>query len=390
MTKENIMNTYGRFDITFNQGKGSFLYDINGKEYLDFVAGIAVNCLGHCHPKIVDTIKNQSEKLIHISNLYWNSEQIKLAELLSKYSDHNEVFFNNSGTEACETALKLARKYGYTKEDSTKNIILYMENSFHGRTMGALSVTGQEKYQEKFKPLISGVEQVKFNDIKDLTEKMNKNVCAIIVEPIQGEGGIIPAHKEFLYAARQLCNDYDALLIFDEVQCGVGRTGKLFAYQNFGIVPDVICMAKGLGAGYPIGAVLANTKAASAFEPGDHGCTFGGSPLACAVSIAVLDELINKSIINDVNKKSDYLIDKINELKNSYKMIERVNGLGLMLGIQFNESVNTKDIVNRCFKEGLLLVGAGNNVIRLVPPLTVKYNEIDQAMSILEKVLKFI
>ncbi|QEK10942.1 aspartate aminotransferase family protein [Crassaminicella thermophila] len=384
MGKNNIMNTYARFDVIFEKGFGSKVWDIEGKEYIDFVSGVAVNCLGHSHKAITKALSEQSENLIHISNLYWNTNQFKLAKKLVDLSDHDQVFFCNSGTEAVETGLKLARKYGKMKNNN-KNTILYMKNSFHGRTLGALAVTGQEKYQKDFLPLMEGFDSVNFNDIEDLEKKINENTCAVIIEPIQGEGGIIKAEKAFLQKARELCNKFDALLIFDEVQCGIGRVGTLFAYQSFGVIPDVICMAKGLGGGFPIGAVIAKKKAAIAFVPGDHGCTFGGSPLACAVSLAVLEELVDKGIINKVNEKSKYFVDKLEELKCKYDVIESIQGIGLMLGIKVKKE--PKNIVNKCFEKGLLLVGAGKDVVRILPPLNVLEEEIDKAVTILEEVL---
>ncbi len=385
MNKTNIMNTYARFNAVLDYGEGTFVYDVEGKEYLDFVAGIAVNCLGHNHPAIINAINEQSKKLMHISNLYWNKPQLELAKILVENSEHDQVFFCNSGTEATEIALKLARKYGKINGSKEKSQILYMENSFHGRTMGALSITGQEKYQKSFTPLMGGVEAVSFNNIDDLTKKMNDKVCGVILEPIQGEGGIVSAEKDFLEKAKELCKTYDALLIYDEVQCGVGRTGKLFAYEKYGVVPDVVCMAKGLGGGFPIGAVIATKKAAESFEPGDHGCTFGGNPLACAVSHAVLKELIDGGIIEKVDAKSLYFIEKINELKEKHDVIKGVQGMGLLLGIVL--SSNIKEFIGKCMEKGLLLVGAGQNVVRIVPPLTVSYEEIDKAVDIMREVL---
>jgi acetylornithine/N-succinyldiaminopimelate aminotransferase len=385
MYNDNMINTYTRFDVVFEKGSGPWLYDANGKKYLDFVAGIAVNCLGHSHPAIIEAIGKQSKKLIHVSNLYWNQPQIELAEKLAAYSDHKKVFFTNSGAEAVETALKLARKYGKLQGGEKKQQILYMKNSFHGRTLGALAVTGQEKYQKDFMPLMKGVESVFFNDIDDLRSKVSENTCGIILEPIQGEGGIIPAEKSFLQEARRLCDKVNALLIFDEIQCGIGRTGNLFAYQKFDVTPDVICLAKGLAGGFPIGAVLATEKAASAFSPGDHGCTFGGNPLACATSLVVLEELMEQNVIEGVTEKSIYLKERLNKLKTTYPIIKEIRGIGLMLGICFDCDI--KPIVGKCFENGLLVVGAGTNVIRLVPPLNVKIEEIDKAIEILQEVL---
>ncbi|WZL73251.1 aspartate aminotransferase family protein [Clostridiaceae bacterium 35-E11] len=383
MSKNYIMNTYVRFDVTFEKGLGTKVYDTQGKEYIDFVSGVAVNCLGHSHPAMVKTLEEQSKKLIHVSNLYWNAHQIALAKKLCHYSNHDEVFFCNSGTEAVETALKLGRKYGRTKGGMHKNEILYMKNSFHGRTLGALRVTGQEKYQKDFMPLMEGIKEVVFNNIEDLKEKINANTCAVILEPIQGEGGIIEVDTAFLKAARSLCDEMNALLIFDEVQCGMGRTGKLFAYQTFGVIPDVICMAKGLGGGFPIGATLATKKAASAFVPGDHGCTFGGSPLACAVSLTVLEELMEKNIVDQVSEKSQYFVEKLVHLKSQYPLIESIQGKGLMLGIKLTDQM--KAVVGKCFEKGFLVVGAGEQVIRFLPPLNVTIEEMDEAINILKE-----
>lgn len=385
MEKNNLMNTYGRFDVIFEKGIGTKIYDTNGVEYLDFVSGVAVNCLGHSHPIMVKALSEQSKKIIHVSNYYWNTEHIKLSEKLIEHCDHNKVFFCNSGTEAIEGALKLARKYGKS-QNTNKDIILYMDNSFHGRTMGALSVTGQEKYQQDFLPLIPRVKKINFNDIEDLYENFTNEVCGIIIEPIQGEGGINAASTEYLKEARKLCDRFNALLIFDEIQCGMGRIGNLFAYKQFDVIPDVIPIAKALGGGFPIGAVIANEKAAKAFVPGDHGSTFGGNPLGCAVALAVITELTDGGVINSVQEKGSYLEEKLNELKNKYSLINEVKGMGLLLGISINTS--PKEFTNLCFKKGLLVVTAGTDVIRLLPPLNVTVEEIDAAVKILEEAIK--
>lgn len=385
MNKNNLMNTYSTVDVTFEKGLGSKVYDINGKEYIDFVSGVAVNCLGHSHPSIIEALNKQSNNLIHISNLYWNKEQLELAQKLCNYSDHDKVFFCNSGTEAVEAAIKLARKYGINNGTSKKNEIIFMENSFHGRTIGALSITGQEKYQKDFMPLMSGAKSAKFNDIDDLKNKIDENTCAVIIEPIQGEGGIIPAEIDFLKEVKELCVKYNALLIFDEIQCGIGRTGSLFAYEKFEVIPDVICMAKGLGGGFPIGAVLATQKAADAFTPGDHGCTFGGNPLGCSVSLAVLNELMDKGILDKVDEKSEYITNKLSKLKEKYEVIDKIQGIGLMLGIKL--SIDKSKLINKCFEKELLLVGAGDNVVRILPPLNVSKEDIDQFLNILDEAL---
>jgi acetylornithine/N-succinyldiaminopimelate aminotransferase len=383
MSKNNLMNTYGRFDVTFEKGIGTKIYDVNGKEYIDFVSGVAVNCLGHSNPVIINTITEQAHQLTHISNYYWNTKHTLLAEKLTKNCDHSQVFFCNSGTEAIEGALKVARKYGKSKGNQDKNIILYMNNSFHGRSMGALSVTGQPKYQKDFMPLIGGVQEVKFNDIEDLNKHFNENVCGVIIEPIQGEGGINPANAEFLQEARRLCDKFDALLIFDEIQCGMGRLGSLFAYKKFSVVPDVVAIAKALGGGFPIGAFLTNERA-SALVPGDHGSTFGGNPLGCAISLAVLTELVDNGVVASVDEKSAYLKEKLNSLKGKYGVINEVKGMGLLIGISVQDP---KGFMNACFSKGLLVVTAGADVVRLLPPLNVTLAEIDEALVIIESVL---
>lgn len=385
MSKGNIMNTYGRFDVVFEKGLGCKLYDDNGNEYLDFVSGVAVNCLGHSHPAIINAITKQSKDLMHVSNYYWCKQAIELSEKLCSFSDHKSVFFCNSGTEAMECGVKIGRKYGKIKGGENKNVVIYMENSFHGRTMGALSVTGQKKYQEDFMPLLGGTRSAKFNDIEDLKSKMGNEVCAIIMEPIQGEGGINSVVVEYLEQVKELCDKYDALLIFDEIQCGVGRLGTLFAYQTFKVAPDVICMAKGLAGGFPIGAVMTNEKA-SVLVPGDHGSTFGGNPLACAVSLAVLGELVDGGVLDKVNEKSEYMISKLKELKGKYNQIEEIKGIGLLLGIKLN--VDVKEFSKKCFENKLLAVTAGKDVIRLLPPLNVEKGDIDKSMELLEKVLQ--
>lgn len=386
MSKNNLMNTYGRFNVTFEKGMGAKIYDIGGREYIDFVSGVAVNCLGHSHPVIINALSEQSNKLIHLSNYYWNTQNVALAEKLMEHCDHTQVFFCNSGTEAIEGSLKLARKYGKLNGDSDKNIILYMDNSFHGRSMGALSVTGQEKYQQDFLPLIGGVQKVRFNDIEDLNRNFSDKVCGIIIEPIQGEGGINAANVEFLEEARKLCDKFNALLIFDEIQCGMGRLGSLFAYKKFGVIPDVISIAKALGGGFPIGAFIANEKASKAFVPGDHGSTFGGNPLGCAVSLAVLKELTDGGVIDKIDEKNIYIKEKLEELKNKYNVIDEIKGMGLLIGMAIK--TNPKEFMNLCFENRLLVATAGSNVVRLLPPLNVTKEEINSALSILETVMK--
>ena len=383
MSENYIMNTYGRFNVTFKKGLGCKLYDTNDVEYIDFVSGVAVNCLGHSHPTIVNAIVEQSNKLMHISNYYYNETHMELAKKLIENSDHKNVFFCNSGTEAIEGALKLARKHG--KLHGGKSTIIYMDNSFHGRTMGALSVTGQGKYQDAFMPLIGGVKKVPFNDLSALKTAFTEDVCGVIIEPIQGEGGINPVEKDYLIALKTLCEENEALLIFDEVQCGIGRLGSLFAYEKFGVIPDVIAIAKGLGGGFPIGAFIAGEKAAEVLVPGDHGSTFGGNPLACAVALAVLTELIDGKVIASVEEKSEYIFGKLNALKEKYPVIKKVKGMGLLVGFELDYDVKT--FMNKCFEKKLLLISAGSSVIRLLPPLNVEIKDIDAAFLLLEQVL---
>lgn len=383
MAKKNVMNTYGRFDLTIESGYRSKVKDINGVEYLDFISGIAVNSLGHSNPKIIETISNQSQKLMHVSNLFWTEPMVELAGKLSKYSDLDQSFFCNSGGEANETAMKIARKYGKLNGGKEKTEIIYTNNSFHGRTLGTLSITGQTKYQDAFTPLVPDTIAVNFNDMEGLEAAFNEKTCAVFLEPIQGEGGIIEIDKNFLQKTRELCDKYDALLIFDEVQAGIGRLGTLFAYQSFGVIPDVITMAKGLGGGFPVGACLATNKAASAFEPGDHGNTFGGNPLACSVANTVIDEILSENLLENVKTAGAYIIDKLTTLKNKYSVIKDIRGKGLLIGMEIDGTI--KDFQNTCFQNKLLLIPAGASTIRILPPLNVNKDEIDEMLLVFEK-----
>lgn len=387
--ENHVMNIYSRYDLVAKSGKGSWLTDINGDEYLDFVSGIAVNCLGHSHPEIVKTVDEQAKQLMHISNLYWSLPQIELANSLSEKSGLDKVFFCNSGTESNETALKIVRKYGKEKGGVDKCGIICMKESFHGRTLGALSVTGQEKYREKFRPLIGEVYDADFNDSASVENLMSEKICAVILEPVQGESGIVPAKPEFLKAVKELCDKYDALLIFDEVQCGMGRSGDLFAYQVLGVMPDICTTAKALGAGFPIGAVMASDKASKYFVPGDHGCTFGGNPLACAVGNTVMKQLFEKGILENVREMSAYLFEKLNGLKQQYKVIEDIRGMGLLIGVQLADGMKT-ELIAEAMKNKLLLAGAGHETVRFLPPLNVTKDEIDIAMEKFEMSLKML
>ena len=376
--ENHVMNTYSRYDLTFTEGKGPWLTDTKGEQYLDFVSGIAVNCLGHAAPQIVKTVSEQSAKLMHISNLYWSEPQIELAGRLAEASGLDKVFFGNSGTEANETALKIARKYGKVKGGDAKTKIICMADSFHGRSMGALSVTGQEKYRKAFRPLLGDIFEAVFNDLASVEALMDDHVCAVILEPIQGESGILPAEQSFLEGVRKLCDKHDALLIFDEVQCGMGRSGKLFAYQTYGVMPDICTTAKALGAGFPIGAVMANERAAEHFVPGDHGCTFGGNPLACACGNTVMKELIDNDLLSHVNEMSAYLFAKLNDLCSRSDKIRLVRGKGLLIGVMMEEGFKSR-VISNAIDQHLLLAGAGNEVVRFLPPLNVTKEELDLA-----------
>ncbi len=383
--KEVFMNTYSRFPITFVRGEGVTLFDADGKSYLDFVSGIAVNALGYGNKAYTNALKEQVELLLHVSNLYYNIPAVELAEMLVEASDLNKVFFCNSGAEAVEASLKLARMYGSKFKDGEPSKIIAMKNSFHGRTYGAVSATGQLKYQKYLGEMLPNIVHVDFNDIDALKKEADETTCAILLEPIQGEGGIRPADKEYLQKVRALCDEKDILLIYDEVQCGIGRSGELFAYQYFGVVPDVIAMAKGLGNGFPIGGIITNEKAAKAFEPGNHASTFGGSALACTAAKTVLQEIANNDILNNVKKQSENLQNALNTLKEKYDFITEVRGVGLLLGIEL--TIPVKEIITECMDQGLLLINAGENIIRFVPPLIIDEDDITQCITILDTAL---
>lgn len=380
-----IMETYNRFPIVFKEGKGCYLKDDQGKKYLDFVAGIAVDCLGHSHPGLIKAMKDQMDQLFHVSNLYWTEPAIELAEKLVLNSGLDKVFYCNSGAEACEAALKLCRIYGKLQKNQAAVEIIAMEDSFHGRTYAAITATGQKKYQENLEPLMPEIYHVPFNDIEALKKKVSKNTCGIILEPIQGEGGIHPADQAYLKEVRQLCDEQNIVLIFDEVQCGIGRTGKFFAYQQYKVVPDVVMMAKGLGGGVPIGGIIAKDKVAKVFTPGTHASTFGGNPLVTSASKYVIETLTAPGFLKDVEEKGDYLKEKLMALKIKHPCIKDVRGMGLMVGVQIEGNVG--DIVKKAMDLGLLLVGAGESAIRFVPALIVSRDEIDQALDIFEKAL---
>jgi len=384
--KKYLMQTYTQPDMVLDRGEGLKVWDLEEKLYYDFIGGIAVNALGYCHLKVVEAIKNQAEKLIHCSNLFYNEPQIILAKKLVEISCGDKVFFGNSGAEVNEGAIKLAVKY-FKEQNKDKHTIIYMKNSFHGRTIGTLAATGKYKYQKDYLPLLPKFKQAIFNNLNSVKEAVNDQVAAIIVEPIQGEGGINIASKEFIEGLRKLCNEKDILLIFDEIQCGLGRTGKVFAYQYYNIEPDILTLAKPLGGGLPIGALIAKEKVASSFKPGDHGTTFGGNPVVCATAIAYLKVLQEENLIAKCKEKGEYFKKKIEELKEKYpKFIKEVRVIGLMVGLEIEK--NGSEVVKKCLEEGVLINCTAGNVLRFLPSLIVKEEEIDYLIGVLDKIFK--
>ena len=378
-----IMRTYGRFPVVLDHGDGVYLYDENGKKYLDMYAGIAVNALGYNHPKLTEALKEQVGKMLHVSNYYYTKELVGAAKLIVENSIFDKVFFCNSGAEANEAALKLAKKYGKLKNEN-KTQIVAMKKSFHGRTHGALALTGQEKYQKSFMPLVPNIQYAKYNNIESIKALVNENTCAVILEVIQGEGGIIPATQAFLQEVEALCKANDALLMIDEVQTGIGRTGTLFAFEQYGIHPDVVSMAKGLGGGVPIGA-MACTEKANVLVPGDHASTFGGNPLVTAAAQVVLTELTENGLLDHVKEVGAYLKEQLLALKEEFECVVDVRGFGLMQGIEL--TIPALEVEKKCIENGMLVVGAGEKVVRFVPPLIITKEHVDEAISILRKAL---
>jgi len=378
-----LLHTYNRFQVVLDKGDGVYLYDIEGKEYLDFVAGIAVFALGYNNEEYNNALKNQIDKLIHTSNYYYNVPAVEAAKKLTKVSGMDRVFFTNSGAEAIEGAIKAARKYAYLKDGTTDHEIIALEHSFHGRTMGALSVTGNPKYREAFEPMIGNIKFAQMNDFASIEACVTDKTCAIIMETVQGEGGIYPATQEFLEKVRALCDEKDILLILDEIQCGMGRTGYMYAWQKYGIKPDIMTTAKALGCGVPVGAFLMTEKvAANSLVAGDHGTTYGGNPLACAAVSKVLDIFEENGILEHVRKVAPYLEARLDELAAKYGCIETRRGSGLMQGLVFNKPV--AEIINKALDKGLILINAGTNIIRFVPPLVITTAAVDAMIEILD------
>lgn len=382
--KKYIMQTYDRFPLVITKGKGVMVRSLDGKEYLDFVSGIAVNSLGHCYPNVVFAVRNQVKKLIHTSNLYYTIPQIKLAKMLVDLSGLDKCFFCNSGAEANEAAIKLARRYAKENIGKDKYEIITMHNSFHGRTLAAVTATGQEKFHKGFEPLPAGFKYARFNEIEDLKKAITGNTCAVMLEPIQGEGGVNIPTEDYLKNVRKLCDENALLLILDEVQTGVGRTGRFFAYEHYGIKPDIVTLAKAIAGGLPLGIMIATNKVASGFTYGSHASTFGGGPVICSAAIAVLKAIKKEKILDNVNDTGEYFINKLNKLKKKYKFIKDVRGKGLISGIEL--TFPGKDIINKMFEKGFLINCTNDVVLRFVPPLIINKKHIDRLINVLDKI----
>ena len=387
--EKDLLHTYNRYQIVLDKGEGVYLYDLDGKKYLDFVSGIAVFALGYHYKDYDDTLKNQIDKLLHTSNYYYNVPAIEAARKIKEASGMDRVFFTNSGAEAVEGALKAARKYAFLKDGKNDHEIIAMNHSFHGRTFGALSVTGNPHYREAFEPMIGNIRFADINDFDSVLANVNEKTCAIILETVQGEGGIFPATEEFLKSVRKLCDEKDILLILDEIQCGMGRTGYMYAWQRFGIKPDIMTTAKALGCGVPVGAFLMNEKVGSAsLVAGDHGTTYGGNPFVCAAVGKVLDLFKEDNIIENVNQVAPYLEKRLDELVEKYDFITCRRGVGFMQGLVFDRPV--ADVINAALSKGLILINAGAEIIRFVPPLVITKENVDDMISILDSCLESI
>ncbi|MFI3237987.1 MAG: aspartate aminotransferase family protein [Lachnospiraceae bacterium] len=383
LAEENILHTYNRYQIVLDKGEGVHLYDITGKEYLDFVAGIAVFAFGYGHKAYNDALKSQIDKLIHTSNYFYNVPAVEASTKIKKVTGLDRVFFTNSGAEAVEGAIKSALKYAYTVDGTTGHEIIAMEHSFHGRTLGALSVTGNKHYREAFEPLSPSVKFATLNDYESIVKCVTNKTCAIILETVQGEGGIYPVEREFLQKVRALCDERGILLILDEIQCGMGRTGTMYAYQQYDVLPDILTTAKALGGGVPVGAfVMTQAVAEKSLVAGDHGTTYGGNPLACAAISKVFDIFEEEHILENVQEVGAYLSEKLQGLADQYDCIKEVRGVGLIQGLVFDKPV--ADIIKKAMSKGLIIINAGTNIIRFVPPLIISKEHVDEMLSILE------
>lgn len=380
-----LLHTYNRFKIVLEKGDGVNLYDVNGKKYLDFAAGIAVFAFGYNNKEYNNALKEQIDSVIHTSNLYYNIPAIEAARKITEKTGLDRVFFTNSGTEAIEGAIKLAKKYAYVRDGVADHEIIAMKHSFHGRSIGALSVTGNAHYQEPFQPLVSGIRFAQFNNLDSVKALINKKTCAIIMETVQGEGGIYPATKEFISGVRKLCDEHDIVLILDEIQCGMGRTGEMFAYQGYGVKPDITTLAKALGCGIPVGAFVATEKVAQAMVPGDHGTTYGGNPLACAAVKKVFELFEETNVLENVKETGAYFEQELDKLVEEYDCVTARRGKGLMQGLVVTKPVG--EVVTKAIDKGLLIISAGSDVIRFVPPLIITKEHVDEMIGILKECL---
>ena len=380
-----FIHTYNRFPVVIEKGEDVYVYDVTGKKYLDFAAGIAVSALGYSNDAYKEALKQQVDKILHTSNLYYNVSSIEAAEKLVKKAGLKKAFFTNSGAEAIEGALKMAKRYAYDKNGADEYEIIAMKHSFHGRTMGALALTGNAHYQEPFGPMIPGIKYAEFNNLDSVKALVSEKTCAIILEPVQGEGGIYPAEKEFMEGIRNICDEKDILMICDEIQCGMGRTGKMFAFEHYNVVPDIITCAKALGCGVPVGAFVAGEKCCDSLVPGDHGTTYGGNPLATAAVSKVFDLFEENNILAHVSQISGYFEEQLERLVEDFDNVLERRGKGLMQGLVLSSPV--ADVVNGAMEKGLLVISAGNNVLRMVPPLIITREHVDEMIEILRIVL---
>lgn len=380
-----FVHTYNRFPVVIEKGEGVYIYDVNGKKYLDFAAGIAVSALGYSNEDYKNTLKEQIDKIMHTSNLYYNLPSVEAAKKLVEASGLKKAFFTNSGAEAIEGALKMAKRYAYDKNGADDYEVIAMNHSFHGRTMGALALTGNPHYQEPFGEMIPGIKYAEFNNLDSVKSLINDKTCAIILEPVQGEGGIYPATKEFMEGIRTLCDKHDIIMICDEIQCGMGRTGKMFAFQNYDILPDIITSAKALGCGVPVGAFVAGEKCCNSLVPGDHGTTYGGNPFATAAVSKVFDLFEENNILEHVNEVSAYLEEQLDNIVCEFGNVLARRGKGLMQGLVLKTPVG--ETVNKAIENGLLVISAGGNVLRMVPPLVITNDHVDEMIGILREVL---
>lgn len=381
-----FLKAYGRYDTILEKGEGVYLYDTNGKKYLDFYSGIGVNSFGHAYKPYTQALQKQIETLTHVSNYFYTTAAIEAAEAVKKATGLDGVFFCNSGAEATEGALKLARKYYYLKHGTADSEIISFHHSFHGRTTGSVKLTGNPHYQEAFGPLIEGVKYATLNDIESVKSLINDKTAAIIVEPVQGEGGVYPCHQPFMKQLRQLCDEHDICFILDEVQCGMGRTGTIMTYFQYDIIPDIVCLAKGLGAGVPVGAFVANEKVGKALQPGDHGSTYGGNPFVCTAVKTVFEILEKENMLAHVRDISEYLIERLDEIVEEFDIVESRRGIGLMQGLVLKQEA--KPIVKRLLEDGVIVVSAGVNVIRMLPPFIIEEQHVDEYIEKLKNILK--